>query len=52
MYVCKITFTTPVTVNPDRNMKNEKFRSQLSTYFKRHMGFRKADESLVSSDRT
>jgi hypothetical protein len=24
----------------------------LSTYFKRHMGFRKADESLVSSDRT
>jgi hypothetical protein len=32
--------------NPDRNMKNIKFCSQLSTYFKRHMGFRKADESL------
>jgi hypothetical protein len=24
----------------DRNMKNEKFCSQLSTYFKRHKGFR------------
>jgi hypothetical protein len=27
-------------------MKNEKFCPQLSTYFKRHMTFRKADESL------
>jgi hypothetical protein len=26
--------------NPDRNMKNEKFCSEWSTYFKRHMGFR------------
>jgi hypothetical protein len=26
--------------NPDRNMKSEKFSSQLSTCFKRHMGFR------------
>jgi hypothetical protein len=29
-----------VTVNPYLNMKNEKFCSQLSTYFKRHVGFR------------
>jgi hypothetical protein len=36
----------PMSDDPDRNMKNEKFRSQLNTYFKRHMGFRKADESL------
>jgi hypothetical protein len=42
----------PVTVNPERNMKNEKFCSQLSTYFKRHMAFRKGDESLVCSDKT
>jgi DNA primase catalytic subunit len=26
--------------NPDRNMKNEKFCSQLGTYFKRHVKFR------------
>jgi hypothetical protein len=26
--------------NPNQNMKNGKFCSQLSTYFKRHMGFR------------
>jgi hypothetical protein len=26
--------------SPDRNMKNEKLCSQLSTYFKRHMAFR------------
>jgi hypothetical protein len=25
--------------DPVRNMKNENFCSQLSTYFKRHMGF-------------
>jgi hypothetical protein len=25
--------------NPDQNMKNEKFCSQLSTCFKRHMAF-------------
>jgi hypothetical protein len=25
---------------PDQNMKNEEFCSQLSTYFKRRMGFR------------
>jgi hypothetical protein len=34
------TLANPDTVNPDRNMKNEKFCSQLSTYFKRHVGFR------------
>jgi hypothetical protein len=28
----------PVSDNPDRIMKNEKFCSQLSKYFKRHMG--------------
>jgi hypothetical protein len=32
-------------------MKNEKCCSQLSTYFKRHMAFRKADESLVCPDK-
>jgi hypothetical protein len=26
--------------NPDRNMKNGRFCSQLSTYFKIHAGFR------------
>jgi hypothetical protein len=35
-----ITLAKLVTVNPDRSMKNEKFRSQLSTYFRRHAGFR------------
>jgi hypothetical protein len=30
----------------------KKYYSQLSTYFKRHMAFGKADESLVCSDRT
>jgi hypothetical protein len=29
-------------------MENEKCCSQLSTYFERHMAFRKADESLDS----
>jgi hypothetical protein len=38
--------------NPEQNMKNEKCWSQLSTYFKRHMAFRKADELLVCSDKT
>jgi hypothetical protein len=33
--------------DPDRNMKNEECCSQLSTYFERHMAFRKADDSLV-----
>jgi hypothetical protein len=33
-------------------MKNEKFCSQLSTYFRRHTTFRKADESPVCSDKT
>jgi hypothetical protein len=28
---------------PDRNMKNEKFCSQLTTYFKRHMEFLEPD---------
>jgi hypothetical protein len=37
--------------NPDRNMKNEKCCSQLSTYFKRHLTFRKALKSLVCSDK-
>jgi hypothetical protein len=40
------TLANPVTDNPDKNMENEKFCSQLSTCFKRHMGFGKADESL------
>jgi hypothetical protein len=31
-------------------MKNEKFSSQLTTYFKRHMAFRKADEFLFCSE--
>jgi hypothetical protein len=35
--------------NPDRNMK--KCCSQLSTCFKRYMTFRKADKSLVWSDK-
>jgi hypothetical protein len=42
----------PVTINPDPNITNEKFSSQLSTYFKRLMAFRKADESLVCTDKT
>jgi hypothetical protein len=36
---------------PDQNMKNGKCCSQLSTYFKRHMAARKANESLVRSDK-
>jgi hypothetical protein len=32
--------------DPYQKIKNEKFCQQLSTYFKRHMGFRKADESV------
>jgi hypothetical protein len=31
----------PVTVNPDRNMKNEKCCSQLSTYFKCKLNLRR-----------
>jgi hypothetical protein len=42
----------PVTVNPYRNVKKGKMLSQLSTYVKRHVAFRKADESLVWSDKT
>jgi hypothetical protein len=38
--------------NPERNMKNEKCCSQLSIFFKRHVAFRKSDESLVCSDKT
>jgi hypothetical protein len=39
--------------NPDRNMKNEQFCSQLSTCFKRNTGYRKAEESLCAErDRT
>jgi hypothetical protein len=30
--------------NPDRNMKNENFSSQLGTYFKRHMGFKEQED--------
>jgi hypothetical protein len=32
--------------NPDQNMKNEKCCSHLSTYFKRHLEFWKANKSL------
>jgi hypothetical protein len=35
-----------------RIWKNEKCSPQFSTYFKRRMAFRKADESLVCSDTT
>jgi hypothetical protein len=38
--------------NPDRNMKSEKCCSQLSTYYESHKAFKKADESLVCSDKT
>jgi hypothetical protein len=38
--------------NPHGNMKNKECCSQLSTYNKRHMTLRKADESLVCSDKT
>jgi hypothetical protein len=34
--------------NTDRNIQNGKRCSQLSTYFKRHTVFRKADESLCA----
>jgi hypothetical protein len=47
----QLTLDNPVTVNPDGNMKNEKCCSQLSTYFKRHLAIRKADESLVCSEK-
>jgi hypothetical protein len=30
----------PVKVNPDRIIQNEKLCSQLSSYIKRHVGFR------------
>jgi hypothetical protein len=46
------SFANPVKVNPDRNMKNEKYYSQMSTYFKRHMTFSKANKSLVCSEKT
>jgi hypothetical protein len=38
--------------NPERNMKNENCSSQLRANFKRHVTFRKTDESLVCSDET
>jgi hypothetical protein len=41
-----------ISDNPDRNTRNEKCCSQFSTYSKRHVAFRKADESLVCSDKT
>jgi hypothetical protein len=34
--------------NPDGNTKIEKCCSQLRTYFKRHLTFRKADDSIVT----
>jgi hypothetical protein len=46
----RVNLTNPFAVNPDRKMK--KCCPQLSTYFERHMAFRKADESLVCSDKT
>jgi hypothetical protein len=36
----QLTLVNTVTVNPDRNMKNGKFCSQVSTYLERHVGFR------------
>jgi hypothetical protein len=39
----------PDVGNPDRSIKNESFRSQLISCFKRHVAFRKADESLVQT---
>jgi hypothetical protein len=38
----------------DRNTKKkkEKLFSEFGTYFKRHMAFRKPDESLFCSDKT
>jgi hypothetical protein len=44
-----------VIVNPAVGQSGLKYRnscSQLSTHFKRHMAFRRADESLVCSDKT
>jgi hypothetical protein len=40
--------------NSDLNIKNGKNKccSQLSEYIKRHMAFRKTDESLVFSGKT
>jgi hypothetical protein len=42
---------THMSDNPDRNIKNENFCLQLNIYFKRHMAFRKTDESLVCSEK-
>jgi hypothetical protein len=33
-------------------MKNEKYYSQMSIYFKTHLAFRMADEFFVSSNKT
>jgi hypothetical protein len=53
MYVCNPVTVYPIMLdNPGRNMKQEKWNSQLSICFKGHMAFRKADESLVCSDKT
>jgi hypothetical protein len=52
LIIIEYTLVNPVTENPDRNMKNEKCCSQLSTHFKGHMACRKAEESLVCSDKT
>jgi hypothetical protein len=38
--------------NLDWNMKNEECCLRLNTHFTRHVAFRKADESLVCSDKT
>jgi hypothetical protein len=43
------TFANPVTVNPDRNMKNEKFCSQLSTHFEKTCGIQE-QEGLEQED--
>jgi hypothetical protein len=43
------TLANPVTQmsdNLDKSLKNETFFSQLSTYFKRYVTFRKADLSV------
>jgi hypothetical protein len=45
----KQTLANPVTVNPDQNMKNEKFCSQLSTHFKRLVGFKSKRTFRLSS---
>jgi hypothetical protein len=38
--------------NPNRNIKNEKCCSLLSRYFKRHVAFKEAEQSLAGSTKT